>query len=481
MAKDSSSHRSDTLVIGLMIFGLCFGAGNLIFPVQLGRLAGGATSWAGLGFLLTAVSLPILGVVATATSGSRSLYEMTSHTWRGWAAFFTCLLYLTIGPAFAIPRTATVSFEIGVRPFLGEGPMTIPLLVFTLIFFTLAFLVALHPGRLLDWVGRFLTPLFLVLLAVLVVATIVKSMPSDASRAAQAPYTQMPFLQGVLDGYNTMDALATLAFAIIIVDAIHQVGRTSRRQVASQAATSGIVALVALSIVYICLMFLGRTSQPTVPEADNGGTVLAETALHYYGHPGEILIGAIVLVACLKTAIGLIAACAEMFATMFPRAMSVRAWVVVFSIVSTLIANAGLDAIITWAVPVLMFVYPLAISTIILGLLTPWLGHDRTTHRFVTVFVAVSAFFDLVRALPVNLPGASVITSLGTATLPGYEAGFGWTVPFLVGLAAGIIASRARRNRDPLEGGAGRAGNRRQDPGASPAQDIPEADLESVR
>ena len=153
MAKDSSSHRSDTLVIGLMIFGLCFGAGNLIFPVQLGRLAGGATSWAGLGFLLTAVGLPILGVVATATSGSRSLYEMTSHTWRGWAAFFTCLLYLTIGPAFAIPRTATVSFEIGVRPFLGEGPMTIPLLVFTLIFFTLAFLVALRPGRLLDWVG----------------------------------------------------------------------------------------------------------------------------------------------------------------------------------------------------------------------------------------------------------------------------------------------------------------------------------------
>lgn len=439
-----ASAASRTLLVGLLLFGLFFGAGNLIFPVELGRLAGGRTPAATAGFLVTAVGLPILGVVASAVSGCSSVREMVSGVSRRYAVVFTAALYLTIGPLFAIPRTATVSYEIGIAPLVGSQYRGVALAVFTVVFFGLTLAAALRPGRLVDWVGRYLTPLFLVLLAVLVAACIVRPMRSGPAPAAQPPYTGQAWAQGLLDGYNTMDALASLAFAIVIIDAVRRLGVTSPRAIASQTARSGLIAAVCLGLVYVSLAWVGATSGTAVPDADNGGAVLAGVARHQYGRAGQLLIAAIVLVACLKTAIGLVVACAEMFAQMVGHG-SVRGWVVGFTLVSAVIANAGLAPIIAWSLPVLMFLYPLAVTAIILGLLSPVLGGRRLPQQLMTLFVALAALVDLVRALPVQPPGGHALVGTARHLLPGLDSGFGWVIPGLLGLGMGWVISVLRR------------------------------------
>ena len=439
--------KHTALLIGLMIFGLFFGAGNLIFPVELGRLAGHSAPITGAGFLVTAVGIPIVAIISSAVSGCSSVHGMTSRVSSQYATIFTCLLYLTIGPAFAIPRTATVSYEVGVAPFIqGHGPA---LPIFTIVFFAMTLVAALKPGKLMDWVGRYLTPLFLALLAILIVATLIHPMPTVANRPPQPPYDHQPFMHGFLDGYNTMDALASLAFAIVIIEAINQRGLTGRRDVTHITIRAGLVATIPLTLVYVSLAWLGRTSALVVPNAANGGVVLAGVSRHYYGTAGQVLIAAIVLVACLKTAIGLVVACAEIFRRMFPAGPSVRSWVVIFSVASAIIANAGLTTIIAWSTPVLMFLYPLAITAIILGLLDPWLGASRLPHRIMTGCVALAALPDLVRALPIQGSETRAITHVADMVLPWASDGLGWGLPAVIGLAAGwgasLIVGRPRR------------------------------------
>jgi len=430
-----------------MIFGLFFGAGNLIFPVELGRLAGHSAPVTAAGFLVTAVGIPIVAIISSAVSGCSSVHGMTSRVSSQYATIFTCLLYLTIGPAFAIPRTATVSYEVGVAPFIqGHGPA---LPIFTIVFFAMTLVAALKPGKLMDWVGRYLTPLFLALLAILIVATLFHPMPTVANRPPQPPYDHQPFMHGFLDGYNPMDALASLAFAIVIIEAINQRGSTGRRDVTHITIRAGLVGTIPLTLVYVSLAWLGRTSTLVVPNAANGGVVLARVSRHYYGTAGQVLIAAIVLVACLKTAIGLVVACAEIFRRMFPAGPSVRSWVVIFSVASAIIANAGLTAIIAWSTPVLMFLYPLAITAIILWLLDPWLGASRLPHRIMTGCVVLAALPDLVRALPIQGSGTRAITPVADMVLPWASDGLGWGLPAIIGLAAGwgasLILGRPRR------------------------------------
>lgn len=429
---------TQTILVGSLIFGLFFGAGNLIFPAGLGRDAGSSVTIATIGFLITAVGLPIVGLIASALARATTLVELLTPVARWYAIAYTCALYLTIGPLFAIPRTATVSYEIGIAPLLSQGMQTMGLIVFTLVFFGVTGLAALRPGKLLDYVGRYLTPIFLVLLAGLIVAAIVKPMSHDLA-APVKEYASAPLAKGLLDGYNTMDALASLAFAIVVIEAIRRLGVNDPGRIAATVAKSGVVAVIGMSVIYGALAYIGATSIGAMAQAKNGGAILAGVSAHYYGGAGQLLIAAIVLVACLKTAIGLVTACAEMFATMFPKSLSHRAWAMLFTVVSLVIANFGLEAIMALSVPVLMFLYPLAITAIILGLLTPVIRGRRWPHRLMTAFVAVAAFFDLVNALPEGTPGHQGLVDMATAILPGFSLGFGWVVPGLIGLVLGLI------------------------------------------
>lgn len=413
----------------------------------MGRAAGANTMWATMGFLVTAVGLPIIGVIASALSRSSSVLEMAGRVGRRFAVVFTCVLYLTIGPLFVIPRTATVSYEVGVRPLVSDGAAVISLALFSIVFLGLNLYFGLRPGRLIDWVGRYLTPAFLILLSGMLLASVVSPMTDGPLPAPKKNYADHAFLTGLIDGYGTMDALGSLAFAVLIIDNLRRLKIERPGQIAVETAKSGISVAVVMSVLYGLLAFVGATSLAVTVGAPNGGAVLAGVSRHYFGSAGQLLIAAIVFLACLKTAIGLTTACAEMFVVIFPRSLSYDRWVIVFTGISLAIANVGLATIVKGSVPVLMFLYPLAIALILLALLTPVLGDRPSVHRFTVAFAGVAAFFDFLNTLPPPMKSSSVaktLLSLASEFLPGFSSGMGWTVPALIGFVLGVIISRGR-------------------------------------
>ena len=439
--KEKLDVRSN-LLIGSLLFGLFFGAGNLIFPVHLGQLAGENTLSATIGFLLTGVGLPIIGVVASALSRSESLYEMAKPVSKTYGILFTCALYLTIGPLFAIPRTATVAFEVGLTAFVTEANLPLALFVFSLLFFAATLFYALRPGRILDWVGRYLTPAFVGLLSILIIATVVRPMGNPVNYPALGNYSTQPLFTGIIDGYNTMDALASLAFAIIIIANIEKLGVTDPKRKAIETLKSGIVCLVGMGVIYSALAYMGATSLGSVESGANGGIILASVSKHYFGLFGQVLLAAIVLVACLKTAIGLITACGQMFSEMFPNSLSYNQYAIAFTFVSFAIANFGLETIIQLSLPVLMFLYPLAIVLIILSLLNPVIKKQKTVYQWTIGLTVFAALFDFINALPKSVKEKGVLSEIiqvATYYLPGFENGFGWILPSIFGFIVGVI------------------------------------------
>src|SRR5690625_4005215 len=245
---------SSHVAIGVMLFALFFGAGNLIFPAELGQASGTNLLPAIIGFLITGTGLPLLGVLAIAYSGSKNLQELASRVNPVYAIFFTSLLYLTIGPFFAAPRTATVAYEVGFQSFIGEGNQQIALFIFSLVFFAVTLLFSLKPAKLVDNVGKILAPGIVILLAILLTMVILK--PMGAIEAPLEAYASGSFVKGFLEGYNTMDALASLVFAMIVIQAIRAMGVTSKQEILRSTAKSGTVAIILLSVIYVGIAYL---------------------------------------------------------------------------------------------------------------------------------------------------------------------------------------------------------------------------------
>ena len=211
--------------VASMLFGMFFGAGNLIFPVYMGQVAGWNVWPAIVGFLVTGVGLPLLGVAALGISRSSGLFELSRRVGRPYAYFFTCALYLTIGPFFAIPRCATTSFTVGLEQILPHSDRSwLYLLLFSALFFAATLYFSLRPGKILTYVGKVLTPGFLAFLAVLILVTLLNPTTSISAVEPQGAYAAQPFFTGFLEGYNTMDALASLAFGIVVVQVIRDLG-----------------------------------------------------------------------------------------------------------------------------------------------------------------------------------------------------------------------------------------------------------------
>ena len=436
------------LAVASMLFGLFFGAGNLIFPASMGQLAGRNLWLAAAGFLVTGVGLPLLGVAALGISRAEGLLGLSSRVSRGYGLFFTCLLYLTIGPFFAIPRCATVSYTVGIQRMLPETGQTLALAVFSLVFFAAVLFFSLRPGEILTWVGKVLNPLFLAFLAVLVLRALTAPLGAVSAIEPSGSYAGAALSTGLLEGYNTMDALASLAFGIIVVNAIRGLGVEEPGQVARSTVLAGVFSSLLMALIYLLVTVVGAQSRGAFPAAANGGEALAQIAEHYFGAAGALILAATVTIACLKTAVGLITSCSETFVELFPKGPGYRVWAVIFCAVSFLIANLGLNAILNYSTPVLMFLYPLSIVLILLTL-GGWLfGNHPTVLRWTIGCTAVAALADLLRTLPegtravLHLEG---VVTLAETWLPLCKAGFGWLVPALIGLVIGLVLRRARR------------------------------------
>lgn len=447
---------SSYILIGSMLFGLFFGAGNLIFPVHMGQEAGGNVVVATLGFLITGIGLPFLGVVAIGASGSNGLFDLASRVHRFYGYFMTVLLYLTIGPFFALPRTGSVSYEIGLAPHIAVEYQSLALACFTVLFFAIALLFSLKPAKILTWVGKILNPLFLIFLAFLVIVSFLQPMGAVSNATVHGQYVANPLFKGFTEGYNTMDALASLAFGIIVVQTIKGLGVQTPRAIALDTIKAGLVSISLMGLIYGCLAYIGATSVGQFALSKNGGIALAQIANYYFGSAGSILLAVIVTLACLKTAIGLITACAETFREMFPHSLSYRSYVWLFTILSCLIANVGLTQIIALSIPALMFLYPLAITLILLALLSPLFKNRQAVYVSTTVCTIFVSIADAFNTMPDGIKQQAPVQTMLDAYnqfLPFFNIGMGWIIPMAVGLSVGWLISLFKSDdRLPAEG-----------------------------
>ncbi|MBC5636795.1 branched-chain amino acid transport system II carrier protein [Ornithinibacillus sp. BX22] len=438
--------NSSYIIIGVMLFALFFGAGNLIFPAQLGQAAGTNMWPAAVGFLLTGVGLPLLGIIAMGFSGSKDLQDLASRVSPIYGVLFTTVLYLTIGPFFAAPRTGAVAFDIAIAPHL-ENKSSLALFLFTVLFFAISLWFSLNPAKIVDRVGKLLAPGIVVLLAILLIMVIVNPMGN-----AQAPlesYQSNAFVTGFLEGYNTMDALASLVFGIIVINAIKALGVSSRKEIVSATFKTGFVAIILLGLIYVGIAYLGAVGVEEFGLLDTGGLILSSTAKYYFGTVGTVLLGVVIILACLTTNIGLMTACAEYFQRLIPR-VSYKTLVMFFTVITFTIANFGLTNIITYSVPVLMLLYPLAIVLMILVFLSPLFNHSRIVYMSTISITFLISIFDGWKVLQESLgiDGFSLlepVVSFYEKWLPFYDEGLGWLVPAIIVILITGIITRMRK------------------------------------
>ena len=439
-------HYKQRLLVAGTLFGMFFGAGNLIFPVHLGQLAGWNVIPAMVGFIITAVGIPILGVAAIGNTHSDGLQALSSKVGKGYGYVFTCLLYLTIGPFFAIPRCATTSFTTGVQPMLGSIPEGAALLVFSLIFFALVLFFSLRPAGITVWIGKIINPLFLIFLAVLVISALCAPGAPISVVEPDGAYHDGALFSGFIEGYGTMDAIAGLAFGIVVIDIIRSMGVTNDADVAKDVLRSGVLTGILMAVIYVATILMGAQSRGLFDISANGGIALAQISGHYLGSAGSIILALTITLACLKTSIGLVTSCADAFSRMFPRLFSYKVWAVIFSVFSFGVSNFGLSKLIEYSLPVLMFLYPLAITLILLALCGKLFDHHRAVYVSVTAFTAVAALFDLFKTLPAALQVGPVEGAVAFAGrfLPFFSLNLGWVVPALLGLALGLVLRRRK-------------------------------------
>ncbi|MDO4288642.1 MAG: branched-chain amino acid transport system II carrier protein [Eubacterium sp.] len=429
--------KKHTLLIGITLFSMFFGAGNLIFPPFLGEQAGGSAWVAFAGFAASAIGLPILGVAAVAKAGGLKILAGRVHP--KFAAVFTFLIYLSIGPCLAIPRTASTSFEMALLPFvpqLAESPL--PLLIYSVVFFAAALLLALKPDKLTDRLGKRLTPCLLALIFVIFAACVI-FLPGGYGEVSGA-YASNGLIQGFLDGYQTMDTIAALNFGIIIALNIRALGISDDRQVVRETIRAGWVAGGLLLLVYAALTHVGALTGGSFGPHANGAQTLTAVVVSLFGQAGLVILALIFLIACLNTCVGLISCCSEYFSEIFPK-LSYRQWAVIFAVVSMVISNAGLNAILAVSVPVLNVLYPISILLIALAFLQRWLGSFKLVYP---LSAALTGAVSLVSAL--DQKGLPLLSEL-TAKIPLYSLGLGWVLPAVLGIFLGVLLSLAFKEK----------------------------------
>ena len=429
------------LAMGFMTFAMYLGAGNLIFPVLAGQQAGTELWIAAIGFLVTGVGLPLTGIIAMAKVGG-GFSDISQDLPRPLITFMGLCIYMIIGPLYAVPRTGVVAYEIGIAPFTGntEGAQ----LIFTLIFFTLAWYMSLRPGKLMENIGEWMTPLLLVMLVILGLTPLIA--PPGPVSTPTTEYQEAAFIKGFIDGYMTMDTLASLMFGLVIITNLRSHGINSKKALTRYTIRTGMIAATGMSLVYLSLFYLGATSSALAPHPDNGGQILSTFVDYTFGRAGILLLSSIVTLACLTTAIGCITAVAEYFESLKPT-IPYKVFVTLISISCLLFANLGLNELIKLFIPVLITLYPVAIVLIMLAIVREWLPSPVITSRLTLAITFIISFADGLQVLELSSlqPYIAIFDYL-----PGFELHLGWIVPALACTVITIIGIWLMRLALPL-------------------------------
>lgn len=431
--------KKDLLFVGLMLFSLFFGAGNLIFPPFLGQSAGNKVWIAMVAFLITAVGFPILGVIAVAKSGG--LENLARRVNPVFATIFTVLIYLSIGPCLGIPRAGSLPFEMAVAPYLPESMSVVGArFIFTCAFFSVAYWLSLSPTKLVDRMGKILTPTLLTMIFVIVIASLFR--PIGEYGSAVAEYAESPFVKGFLEGYLTMDTIAALNFGIVIALAIKSKGVEDEKTVVRISIKAGLIAGGLLVVIYVLLAHLGASSGGRFGMTENGAQTLTHVMSYLFGKPGAVLLAVIFTLACLTTSVGLITSCSQYFSTLVPK-MTYKNWVRILSLSSMILANMGLNMILSISIPVLDMIYPIAIMLIVLAMFDKLFKGNRYVYGLTMLFTGVVSIIYALDSLGFKL---NFVTQL-LNKLPFYGQGLGWIVPALVGIIAGYIVGLVKQEQ----------------------------------
>jgi branched-chain amino acid transport system II carrier protein len=425
--------------VAIMLFGLFFGAGNLIFPPLLGKQAGGATFQSLLAFGITAVVFPILGVVAVAKT--KGLSNLASKVDKYFAIVFTTMIYMAIGPGLGIPRAGSLPFEMAVAPFLPENvSLSLSRLVYTFVFFLVAYLVCLKPNKLVTRMGKFLTPALLVLITVMFVGVLFKN--PNAVTSPVGDYATSSTVKGFLEGYNTMDTIAALNFGLVISLAVKSFKVEDEEKVIGYTVRVGLVAGSFLFVIYAMLAYIGMTTSGLTGDVKNGAEILTTVSQYVFGKFGIVLLASIFTLACLTTCIGLITSISKFFETMTKEKVSYHKWIVFWTFLSFLVANFGLNTILKVSVPVLVAIYPVSIVLILLGLTEKYFGYNKFTYRLVCYTVTFISVVEALLSVKLNIPFVTELVS----SLPFFSLSLGWVLPmvltWLVGMAYKLVEGK---------------------------------------
>ncbi len=428
--------NKNTFIVGFMLFAIFFGAGNLIFPPKLGFESGLGFWPAILGFVTTGVGLPLLGIlVATRYEGGYKKALEDIHPWI--SILLLGAIYLTIGPFFAIPRTAATAFDMAVIPFIG-GADTVALFLFTLVYFGITLWVSLNPTKMVDRIGAILTPVLLIAIIALVVRMATILMGGEYINTSTG--MNNPLVTGFIEGYQTMDVLASFAFSVVVMNAIRAKSDKNSSFI-KQATLASIVAAMALAFIYIAIGWIGNNmplSTETLAEVSEKGQnlgvfILNESTTQSFGALGRSLLGLIVTLACLTTAIGLVVATSSYFNSIFPR-ISYRNYAILFTLIGFGLANQGLNAVISKSVPVLLVLYPISMTAMLLLLVNLVMPLPKLAKGLSIVLVAIISIL-------------SVMGSPLVDNLPLKAYSMEWLPFAILGCVIGLIIAKVRANQ----------------------------------
>lgn len=422
--------------LGFMTFAMYLGAGNLIFPPFLGYQAGENFLSGMSGFLLTGVGLPAMALVIVAiVNGSDKL---TAALPKPLATSFWVMVFIVIGPAFVIPRAITVAYQFSFAPIFGDAA----LIPFTLVFCAVTILFALYPGKLIDNLGKILTPALMAILVIMSVTALIY--PAGELTQASGAYVNSAFAEGLTQGYMTMDALGSIGFGWIIFRAIRSMGVDCPKATAKYTLIAALMYAVAMAFVYISLAYIGSTSTYLGSEFTNGGDILTAFTFNHFGAFGSLLLGAVMVLACLTTAIGVTTAGSEFYDNTF-RKVSYKGCVVTTMILAGLVANVGLEQLLAITLPAVVALHPVAIA---LMLMAPVRNKMSQTMIVVTAFTAL--VFGCLDALHILGKMPELMDQWMSGNMPLYNEFASWIVPSVIMAIVGLVFSRKAEQVESL-------------------------------
>ena len=435
----------DIIVIGFALFAMFFGAGNLIFPPMLGYIYGDKWLLASIAFTIVGVGLTLIAVISMAKRKG-NIFTFTSLAGDKLSKTIILIIALCIGPLGAIPRTAATSFEM-----VESAGFNINILVFTLIFFALSLFLSLSKNSVVDLIGKFLTPLLLISLLIMIIVGMLNPI-GDTKNVDMALKTI--FSNSMLEGYNTMDTLAALAFTPIIVESIIKKGY--KNDLLKKTIEASLIAVIGLAFVYISLTFLGSSASKSI-DTDSRVTLLNFISSSILGNKGKFVLLLAIIMACFTTSIGLISSISNIFVEFSKNKLKYKpvAWVI--AIVSLLLSVLGVESIVRLTGPFLQFVYPLAILLVIFNLI----GKNsidklviRNSFIVVTIVSLMDALISLIDILidmfKIDfsfLSGIEMLLKNIISIISLNIVDFPWIFPFIVTIIITIIYLKIVKNK----------------------------------